>query len=115
MTTIYKVILKAEKPDRTVADMRTDYDNTMSYFNGVKNNPNVISMEVEKWQDSEDSDVMDCVDTIAKYYRDDVDMSEICSCNCTLSWCEKYCGRYYRCNNVAMANDMLRDREESED
>lgn len=38
----------------------------------------------------------------------DIDMSKICGCvgAKTLSDCEA-CGKYYHCNNVAIANDVL--------
>lgn len=45
--------------------------------------------------------------------ENDIDMSEICSCQCTLDWCEKHCERYYSCDNVAIANDILVEREEN--
>jgi hypothetical protein len=47
----------------------------------------------------------------------DVLMSVICGCEranlpgWTLSECEKHCGRYYNCDNVALANDILSDYE----
>lgn len=41
----------------------------------------------------------------------DFDMSKICSCNKKISECEK-CIRYYRCENVAMADDILKEYEE---
>ena len=38
----------------------------------------------------------------------DVDVSRISSCESrSLTWCECYCDRYYSCDTVALANDML--------
>lgn len=46
----------------------------------------------------------------------DVDMSKICGCtNNTMSWCEANCKKYYDCNNIALANDILKKYEETED
>lgn len=42
----------------------------------------------------------------------DFDMSKVCSCNKKISECEKQCTRYYRCDNVAMADDILKEYEE---
>lgn len=38
-----------------------------------------------------------------------IDMLQICACNMatTLSACEINCPLYYRCSNVALANDIL--------
>lgn len=44
--------------------------------------------------------------------RTDFDMSKICSCNKKISECEKQCARYYRCDSVAMADDILKEYEE---
>lgn len=44
----------------------------------------------------------------------DFDMSKICSCCKKISECEKKCARYYSCDNVAMANDVLKEYEERE-
>lgn len=41
----------------------------------------------------------------------DYDVSHISSCESTLDKCEKECPRYYSCDTVAMANDILRDYE----
>lgn len=46
----------------------------------------------------------------------DILMSSICGCekcaqNWTLSDCESHCGRYFICNNVAIANDILAKHE----
>lgn len=46
----------------------------------------------------------------------DVDMSKICGCtNNTMSWCEANCKKYYDCHNIALANDILKKYEETED
>lgn len=50
----------------------------------------------------------------------DVLMKEICGCDkCTEDWtlsdCENRCERYFACNNVAVANDMLADYDKKED
>lgn len=44
----------------------------------------------------------------------DIDMFQICACNMatTLSACEINCPFYYRCDNVALANDILASYEE---
>ena len=42
-------------------------------------------------------------------------MSAICSCQCTLNDCEENCSKYYHCNNVAHANDILADYEKNQD
>lgn len=44
----------------------------------------------------------------------DFDMSKVCSCNKKISECEERCQRYYSCDNVAMANDVLKEYEERE-
>ena len=41
----------------------------------------------------------------------DVFMGCINGCSATLTQCEYTCGRYYTCNTVAVANDLLRDDE----
>lgn len=41
-------------------------------------------------------------------------MSKICSCNKTMNQCERACGKYYSCENIAMANDILVEYEESQ-
>ena len=66
MTTIYTVDTFMKNPDRRHFDKRTDYDAAMSYFYGVRENPDCISIEVCKWTDSEDSDIMEC-EVIASY------------------------------------------------
>ena len=39
----------------------------------------------------------------------DVDMPQICGCDTpSLNWCETHCKRYYGCDNVAFANDILK-------
>ena len=39
---------------------------------------------------------------------EDVDVSRISSCeSSSLTWCERCCDRYYSCDTVALANDML--------
>jgi hypothetical protein len=39
----------------------------------------------------------------------DVDMSKICSCSATsMDYCEENCGRYYWCNSILEAEDMLK-------
>lgn len=46
----------------------------------------------------------------------DVDMSNICGCTSnTMSWCEANCKKYYDCHNIALANDILKKYEETED
>lgn len=43
----------------------------------------------------------------------DVDMSKICGCtNKTMNWCEENCKKYYSCDNIAIANDLLKEYEE---
>lgn len=44
----------------------------------------------------------------------DFDMSKICSCNKTMNQCERDCGKYYSCENIAMANDILVEYEETQ-
>ena len=45
----------------------------------------------------------------------DLDMSKICGCTTqTLSECENNCSKYYSCNNVAIANDILMKYEQTE-
>lgn len=44
----------------------------------------------------------------------DFDMSKICSCNKTMDQCEHTCGKYYDCENIAAANDILVKYEESQ-
>lgn len=40
--------------------------------------------------------------------RLDVDMRKLCGCDSTsLDFCELNCGEYYRCNSVALADDVL--------
>lgn len=46
----------------------------------------------------------------------DVLMNKICGCykcqdNWTLTDCENQCERYYNCYNVAVANDILKEKE----
>lgn len=41
----------------------------------------------------------------------DVFMGCINGCSATLTQCEYTCGRYYTCDTVAVANDLLRDDE----
>lgn len=41
----------------------------------------------------------------------DVFMGCISSCFATLTQCEHTCGRYYTCDTVAVANDLLCDNE----
>lgn len=38
-------------------------------------------------------------------------MGCINGCSATLTQCEYTCGRYYTCDTVAVANDLLRDNE----
>ena len=46
----------------------------------------------------------------------DVDMSNISGCTSnTMSWCEANCKKYYDCHNIALANDILKKYEETED
>lgn len=46
----------------------------------------------------------------------DVDMSNICGCTSNMmSWCEANCKKYYDCHNIALANDILKKYEETED
>ena len=42
----------------------------------------------------------------------DFQMSEICSCDTKLSICENVCQKYYDCNNVAIANDILAEYDD---
>lgn len=44
----------------------------------------------------------------------DVFMGCINGCSATLTQCEYTCGRYYTCDTVAVANDLLRDDERHE-
>lgn len=43
-----------------------------------------------------------------------IDISKISSCPCTsMDTCEKICSRYYSCQTIAYANDLLVEYEES--
>lgn len=67
MITIYRVETYMSNPNRYHADLYGDYDEAMSYFNGVKNNPNCESIEVIKLQSSEDFSLLKDVEIIASY------------------------------------------------
>lgn len=45
----------------------------------------------------------------------DFDMTKICGCDVDgkehlLSYCEKYCAKYYSCDNVAIADDVIKEK-----
>lgn len=43
----------------------------------------------------------------------DVDVSKISDCSChSTAECERKCDKYYHCNTIAMANDILKEYEE---
>ena len=67
MTTIYKIITALSNPVREYTDLWDDYDDAMNYFNGVKNNKDIISIEVVKMQNSEDSSFLQEVEVIASF------------------------------------------------
>lgn len=52
-------------------------------------------------------------------YGRDIDMKQICGCVSnldgiiTMDWCEKNCSKYYRCDNIALADDILKVYEGS--
>lgn len=84
-------------------------------------NDNFISFWEIVWNLSEDSDEpclphVKSVTATGGIFTDeegnkDVFMGCISSCFATLTQCEHTCGRYYTCDTVAMANDLLRDDE----
>lgn len=67
ITTIYKVETKMRNPERQHSDLYTNYDEAMSYYNGVKENQNCESIEVMKLQNSEDFSLLKCVEVVASY------------------------------------------------
>lgn len=45
----------------------------------------------------------------------DVNISKISSCSsCSMSECEKKCARYYHCDTIALAEDILKEYEKGE-
>lgn len=87
-------------------------------------NDNFISFWEIVWNLSEDTDepclpYVESVTAAGGVLTDeegnkDVFMGCISSCFSTLTQCERTCGRYYTCDSVAMANDLLRDDEKHE-
>lgn len=67
MTTIYKAETKMRNPERQHNDLYTCYDDAMSYYNGVKENTDCISIEISKLQDSESFSLLECVEIVASY------------------------------------------------
>lgn len=67
ITTIYKVETKMRNPERQHNDLYTNYDEAMSYYNGVKENKDCISIEITKLKNSEDFSLLECVDIVASY------------------------------------------------
>ena len=87
-------------------------------------NDNFISFWEIVWNLSEDTDepclpYVESVTAAGGVFTNeegnkDVFMGCISSCFSTLTQCERTCGRYYTCDSVAMANDLLRDDEKHE-
>ena len=76
----------------------------------------IIREAIDEWRKKHRPEIVESNDG-----RTDVLMHMICGCdrcsghdNWTLSDCEKYCDKYYSCDNVAIANDILKDYEEGE-
>lgn len=67
ITTIYRVDTKMKNPKREYMDLYTDYDEAMSYYNGVKNNPDCSSIEVTKLQNEEGFSLLKEVEIVASY------------------------------------------------
>ena len=65
--TIYRVDTKMENPDREHHDLYTNYDDAMSYYNGVKNNQDCKSIEVTRLEDTEDFSRFEEVEIVASY------------------------------------------------
>ena len=65
--TIYRVDTKMENPVREHHDLYTNYDAAMSYYNGVKNNPDCISIEVTRLEDVNGSELLEEVEIVASY------------------------------------------------
>ena len=91
-------------------------------------------LDISEWPEEEEMRIVkEAIEEWEKNHRDDpaiirtnsgldVNMRHICGCDLysshdtwTLSDCEKYCDRYSSCNNVAIANDILRKHEEGDD
>ena len=66
-TTIYKIETKMKNPERQHNDLYTNYDEAMSYYKGVKQNQDCISIEVTKMQDRDDFSLLECVEVVASY------------------------------------------------
>lgn len=87
-------------------------------------NDNFISFWEIVWNLSEDTDepylpYVKSVTATSGIFTDengnkDVFMGCVSGCYATLTQCEYTCGRYYTCDSVAMANDLLRDDEKQE-
>ena len=67
VATIYRIETKMKNPERQHDDLCVDYDEAMSYFNGVKENKDCLSIEVTKLQNEEGFSFMKCVDVVASY------------------------------------------------
>lgn len=71
LVTIYRVTTTMCNPDRVHVDLRADEEASMAYFDGVKRNPDCISLTVEKLQSSEDNDFLEVTEELAHYYREE--------------------------------------------
>lgn len=69
MTVIYQVETKMQNPHREHRDLYSDLDDAMSYYNGVKRNPDCLSIDVIKFADSEDFSLLKSQGAVASYYR----------------------------------------------
>jgi hypothetical protein len=67
MKVIYRINSKFSNPPQEHSDLWGDYDEALGWFNGVKNNPDCVSMEMTKLQTSDDCSFFEEVEIVASY------------------------------------------------
>ena len=78
ITTIFKVITIMANPFREHIDLRTNREAALSYFNGVKNNKDCLAICVEEYANSENSDIIEYIETIANYKKENNTSKDFC-------------------------------------
>ena len=64
---IYRVDTYMNNPKREHHDLYGDYDDAMSYYNGVKNNPNCESIEVMMLENTDEFSLFEATEIVASY------------------------------------------------
>lgn len=67
ITTIYEVETYMKNPNRKITDLYADYDEAMSFYNGVKENPDCESIEVIKLQNDVGFSLLKVVEVVASH------------------------------------------------